>query len=138
MRAKFINEIQHFERGTPPLKSMNIGIFSHHDFDNIEDGVSFVISVLSTIFGGKIPENLLMGELGIGQSEKSVNYPCSYWNRDCDYRKMIGYINNYITINNENPKHTDFYKLLFLRLAQKGYETPYSVENYPKFFTIKY
>jgi hypothetical protein len=138
MRAKFINEMQHFERGTPPLKSMEIGIFSHRDFDNIEDAVSFLISVLPTIFGGKIPENLLMGGLGIGQSEASARYPCSYWNMDCDYRKMIDYIDDYITINNKNPKYTDFHKLLFLRLAQKGYETPYPVENYPEFFTIKY
>lgn len=105
------NESLDFERGKDPKNSMEIGLYKN--FESLEDGISYIISMIPNILGTKeIPKDIVFDEY-------SKNYfPADY------YDKIREYSDRYLRVDGKPlpiNSGTDWETELWATLINMGY-----------------
>lgn len=103
-----------FTKDSDPIKDLNIGIFSHHNFHTLEEAIDFLYSALPVIIKkNKIPKDII--EIG------SKSYKWDY------YYDIKHYVFKYININSKSiERHgkyawIDIYNALRKKLLDNGF-----------------
>jgi rRNA maturation protein Rpf1 len=88
---------------------MNIGIFSKHNFNIVDDAVNYIIENILVILGTvSIPKDIVFLYVHAPHSEYST--------------KIYKYVHNYILINHNEVNEASIRRLVYEKLEDIGFE----------------